>query len=114
MIHFLLLISRQSKVRLAKWYSTYSQKERGRIVKEVAHLVVGRPSKLCNFLDFNEQRLVFKRYASLYFVICVDKDDNELLAMELIHHFVEVLDKYFGNMKYSLEENYKNQVRNQY
>ncbi|EFC50666.1 predicted protein [Naegleria gruberi] len=98
MIHFVLLISRQSKVRLAKWYSTYSQNERARIVKEVAHMVVGRPSKLSNFLDFKEHKLVFKRYASLYFVACIDKDDNELIAMEMIHHFVEVLDKYFGNV----------------
>ncbi|GFZ09638.1 associated protein 19 [Actinidia rufa] len=27
-IHFVLLISRQGKVRLTKWYSPYSQKER--------------------------------------------------------------------------------------
>lgn len=25
-------------------------------------------------------------------------DDNELLALEIIHQFVEVLDKYFGNV----------------
>jgi AP-1 complex subunit sigma 1/2 len=37
-------------------------------------------------------------YASLYFVTCVDKDDNELLTLEIIHHFVEVLDRYFGNV----------------
>lgn len=29
---------------------------------------------------------------------CVDKDDNELLTLEIIHHFVEVLDRYFGNV----------------
>ena len=38
------------------------------------------------------------RYASLYFVFCVDKTDNELLSLELIHHLVEVLDRYFGNV----------------
>ncbi|CAN0899251.1 AP-1 complex subunit sigma-2 [Linum grandiflorum] len=30
MIHFVLLISRQGKVRLTKWYSPYSQKERSK------------------------------------------------------------------------------------
>lgn len=30
--------------------------------------------------------------------MCVDKTDNELIAMETIHHFVEVLDRYFGNV----------------
>ena len=38
------------------------------------------------------------RYASLYFVTCVDPDDNELMTLEIIHHFVEVLDRYFGNV----------------
>ena len=30
-IHFVLLISRQGKVRLTKWYSPYSQKERTKV-----------------------------------------------------------------------------------
>ena len=38
------------------------------------------------------------RYASLYFLACVDEDDNELIVLETIHHFVEVLDRYFGNV----------------
>ncbi len=36
------------------------------------------------------------RYASLYFAVCTDMDDNELIALELIHLFVETLDQYFG------------------
>ena len=40
----------------------------------------------------------FYRYASLYFILLVDKEDNELLALEVIHHYVELLDKYFGNV----------------
>jgi len=98
MMHFLLLMSRQGKVRLAKWYSTYSQKERAKIMKDVTPMVLGRPLKLCNFLDWRDQRLIYKRYASLYFVCGVDTTDNELLVLETIHHFVEVLDKYFGNV----------------
>ncbi len=40
----------------------------------------------------------FPRYASLYFITCVDKKDNELITLEVIHQFVEVLDRYFGNV----------------
>ena len=32
------------------------------------------------------------RYASLYFIAIVDKDDNELYMLEIIHHYVEILD----------------------
>jgi AP-1 complex subunit sigma 1/2 len=35
----------------------------------------------------------------LFFVTCVDKDDNELITLEMIHLFVEVLDRYFGNVR---------------
>jgi len=98
MIHFVLLISRQGKVRLAKWYSPMSAKEKERAVRDVSSMIIGRPAKLCNFLDWKDKKIVNKRYASLYFVACIDKDDNELIAMEVVHHFVEVLDRYFGHV----------------
>ena len=53
---------------------------------------------MCNFLDYNDFKIVYKRYASLYFVTIVDKDDNELYILEIIHHYVEILDQYFGNV----------------
>eukprot|EP00756_Hemistasia_phaeocysticola_P066920 Hpha_TRINITY_DN958_c0_g1::TRINITY_DN958_c0_g1_i1::g.156327::m.156327/K12394/AP1S1_2; AP-1 complex subunit sigma 1/2 len=98
MIHFVLLISRQGKVRLAKWYSPMSAKEKERAVRDVSNMIIGRLSKLCNFLDWKDKKIVNKRYASLYFVACIDKDDNELISMEVVHHFVEVLDRYFGHV----------------
>lgn len=61
-------------------------------------MVTTRGKAKCNFIEWRQYTLVYKRYASLYFVICIDKDDNEILAMELIHQYVEVLDSYFGNV----------------
>jgi hypothetical protein len=86
----MILMSRQGKVRLAKWYSTYSQKDRGRLCKEITPLILARPLKLCNFLDWKGLKLIYKRYASLYFVCGVDVGDNELITLEIIHEFVEV------------------------
>jgi len=43
-------------------------------------------------------KVIYKRYASLFFVIGVDNTDNDLLGLEIIHHFVEILDRYFGNV----------------
>eukprot|EP00669_Euglena_mutabilis_P001506 TRINITY_DN11931_c0_g1_i2.p1 TRINITY_DN11931_c0_g1~~TRINITY_DN11931_c0_g1_i2.p1 ORF type:complete len:125 (-),score=8.58 TRINITY_DN11931_c0_g1_i2:275-622(-) len=97
-IQFVLLISRQGKVRLAKWYTPMNQKESQKAVRDVSSMVIGRPSKLCNFLEWKEFKLVWKRYASLYFVLCIEKTDNELMHLEIIHHFVEILDRYFGNV----------------
>ena len=35
---------------------------------------------------------MFKRYASLYFIVGIDRDDNELLALTFIQMYVEALD----------------------
>lgn len=41
---------------------------------------------------FRSFRLVYRRYAGLYFTLCVDETENELSMLEFIHLFVEVLD----------------------
>ncbi len=99
-VDFLLLVSRQGKVRLTKWWAPPAKdgKERARVTREVCALVLNRPPKMCNFLEYKDRKLVYKRYASLYFVMGVGRDDNELMALEAIHAYVEVLDKYFGNV----------------
>jgi len=61
-------------------------------------MVIGRNSKLCNFLEYKDMILVAKRYASLYFVAAIDKEENELITLEVIQFFVELLDKYFKNV----------------
>lgn len=41
---------------------------------------------------------MYKRYASLYFCCGIEPEDNELLTLEIIHRYVELLDKYFGSV----------------
>merc|ERR1719235_827242 len=94
----MLLISRQGKTRLKKWYVPTSESDQFRAVKEVTSLILGRSPKVCNFLEWRDCKLCYKRYASLFFVACIENGDNELLGLEIIHHFVECLDRYFGNV----------------
>ena len=61
MIHFVLLISRQGKVRLTKWYSPYSSKEKSRAVREVSAVVLSRQQKQCNFLEYKDKKIIYKR-----------------------------------------------------
>ncbi|KAI9082220.1 hypothetical protein K1719_035749 [Acacia pycnantha] len=98
MIHFVILMSRQGKVRLTKWYSPYSQKERSKVIRELSSHILPRTPKLCNFVEWSGLKVVYKRYASLYFSFCIDQDDNELEALSMIHHYVETLDRYFGSV----------------
>lgn len=40
--------------------------------------------------QYKTYKVVYRRYAGLYFIFCVDVTDNELLYLESIHLFVEV------------------------
>lgn len=48
--------------------------------------------------QFRNFKIVYRRYAGLYFCICVDVNDNNLCYLEAIHNFVEVLNEYFHNV----------------
>ena len=48
-----------------------------------------------------DTKVVYRRYASLFFVAGISQGDNELVVLEVIHRFVEVLDRYFGNVSCS-------------
>jgi len=98
MIHFVILFSRQGKIRLQKWYEARPEKEKKKVTRELTSLVLARKPKMCNFLEWKDLKIVYKRYASLFFLFAIDKEENELLTLELIHRFVEVLDKYFGSV----------------
>lgn len=42
-------------------------------------------------LQFRNYKVVYRRYAGLFFCVCVEANDNELAYLEAIHLFVEVL-----------------------
>ena len=114
------------KVRLAKWFTTMPPKAKSKIVKDVTQLVLARRTRMCNFLEYKgmymlhqftffqaglcecgvgiwwvantDTKVVYRRYASLFFVCGIGSDDNELVTLEVIHRYVEVLDRYFGNV----------------
>ncbi|EFP93196.2 uncharacterized protein PGTG_19435 [Puccinia graminis f. sp. tritici CRL 75-36-700-3] len=97
-LSYVLLVSRQGKVRLAKWFTTMSPKTKAKIVKDVTQLVLARRTRMCNVLEYKDSKVVYRRYASLFFVTGIGPHDNELVTLEIIHRYVEVLDRYFGNV----------------
>ena len=48
--------------------------------------------------SFLDTKVVYRRYASLFFVCGISAVDNELATLEIVHRYVEVLDRYFGNV----------------
>lgn len=53
---------------------------------------------MCNILEYKDMKIVYRRYASLFFVMGIDALDNGLLALETIHRYVEQMDKMYGNV----------------
>ena len=49
-------------------------------------------------MEYSNYKIVHRRYASLYVIMAVDNDENELSILEFIHHIVETLDRYFENV----------------
>lgn len=124
MMHYMLLFSRQGinwcknwcfhqfelqtkliflfffsgKLRLQKWNVSLSEKVKKKIARDLIQLVLSRRPKHCNFIDYKDLKIVYKRYASLYFLCAIENEDNELLCLEMIHRYVELLDKYFGSV----------------
>ncbi|KAL5392709.1 AP-2 complex subunit sigma [Paraphaeosphaeria sporulosa] len=99
-LSFILIQNRQGKTRLAKWYAPYSDEEKIKLKGEVHRLIAPRDQKhQSNFVEFrNMSKIIYRRYAGLFFCACVDTNDNELAYLEAIHFFVEVLDAFFGNV----------------
>lgn len=99
MIRFILVQNRQGKTRLSKWYVPYEDDEKLRIRGEIHRLIAPRDTKYqSNFAEFRNYKIVYRRYAGLFFCVCVDANDNELAYLEAIHLFVEILDAFFGNV----------------
>jgi len=65
-----------------------------------------RSDTVCNFLEGlnvtnvwgKDVKLIYRHYATLYFVFAVDKSESELGILDLIQVFVEALDKCFENV----------------
>lgn len=83
---------------MAKYYVPLEDSEKSKLQHEVHRLVVNRDPKFTNFLEFRTHKVIYRRYAGLFFSMCVDVSDNELAYLEAIHLFVEILDHYFQNV----------------
>ncbi|NXA58576.1 AP3S2 protein, partial [Mohoua ochrocephala] len=96
---------------VSSWQAEEVQQQ---IIRDTFHLVLKRDDHICNFLECgralqlspcphslfggSDYKLIYRHYATLYFVFCVDSSESELGILDLIQVFVETLDKCFENV----------------
>jgi AP-2 complex subunit sigma-1 len=69
MIRFFVLMNKQGKTRLSKWYlPPPSDSERVKMESEIHRLIVLRERKHTNFVEFENFKIVYRRYAGLFFI----------------------------------------------
>lgn len=96
--NFIVLMSRQGKIRLSEFFSSYTESQKKRILRDISADVLPRQAKMCNIIEKGEYKFIYRRYASLYFVVGAPVEMNELIVLEQIHLFVEALDGYFNSV----------------
>lgn len=108
-MQFMLLFSRQGKLRLQKWYVPLSDKEKKKITRELVQTVLARKPKMCSFLEWRDLKIVYKRLfflTNLVITIChkqSNKQENNDGWLILIYLFffpvlaMEETDFFFGS-----------------
>jgi AP-4 complex subunit sigma-1 len=99
MIKFVLMVNKQGQTRLASYFEWFPIQERVALEAEIIRRCLSRTEYQCSFIEYRGYKVVYRRYASLFFVVAVDSDDdNELSLLEFIHSLVETMDKYFESV----------------
>lgn len=98
MIKFLLMVNKQGQTRLSKYYEQVELGKRAALEADVVRGCLARRKEECSFVEYKDYKLVYRQYAALFIVVGITENENELSIYELVHNFVEVLDKYFSRV----------------
>ncbi|TKS86120.1 AP-4 complex subunit sigma-1 [Collichthys lucidus] len=98
MIKFVLMVNRQGQTRLSRYYQPVELSSRAVLEADVVRCCLSRKKDQCSFVEYKDFKLIYRQYAALYIVVGVTDSENELSVYELVHNFVEVLDKYFSRV----------------
>ena len=96
MIKGILIINNHGKPRLVKFYqSVESEALQQTVIRRVYQQVCQRPDSFCNYLEGivpewgDHIKLIYRHYATLFFVFAVDSQESDLGILDLIQVFVE-------------------------
>jgi AP-4 complex subunit sigma-1 len=76
MIQFILLVNKQGQTRLAQYSNYRTIKERVTLEGELVRKCLSRNENQCSFLEHRQYKVIYRRYASLYFIVGLDIEDE--------------------------------------
>ncbi|XP_074853006.1 AP-4 complex subunit sigma-1 isoform X2 [Carettochelys insculpta] len=100
MIKFFLMVNKQGQTRLSRYYEHVEIPKRTMLEAAVIKKCLSRSKEQCSFIEYKDFKLVYRQYAALFIVVGISETENEMAIYELIHNFVEVLDRYFSRVTY--------------
>jgi AP-4 complex subunit sigma-1 len=79
--------------------------ERTALESEIIRKCLSRSELQCSFLEYRGYKVIYRRYASLFFIVGTkpppgetENPENELGLLEFIHTLVETMDKWAGSI----------------
>jgi hypothetical protein len=97
---FVLFSNKQGQTRFSSYYEWISMDERTALESEIIRKCLSRSELQCSFLEYRGYKVIYRRYASLFFIVGTKPDvnagegaennENELGMLEFIHSVVEV------------------------
>lgn len=89
-IKFLLLVNKQGQTRLSQYYEELSIHDRSLLEAEIVRKCLARHEAQCSFIDYGRYQCIYRRYASLFFIVGVgrnaDGDGGSSMMSSVIGH----------------------------
>ena len=101
MIKAVIILNSSGKIRLLRIYESFiSESEEEQLIKELYGKAVERKRNNSNFLIEkkvlkDKYTVICRQYATLYFMLICDENENELALLDFVHIFVDALSKMF-------------------
>jgi len=98
-----MVINNDGKARMTAFYDVVGEEKQKQLIREIFKLLTKRTKFMCNFVEGGalwgkNTKIIYRQYATLYFVFWVDDSESELGILDLIQVFVESLDNCFENV----------------
>lgn len=74
-IHFVLVVNKQGQTKFSKYIKNVPVEERPTLESGVTRKCLYRNRQQCAFLEYADYKIVYRRFASLFFLVATDPSE---------------------------------------